>query len=82
MPIKILVNPRSDERFASFAEALLTMGVTTCTDLERRLRQRYPDVRVVEGITDGAGFPRWYVYRDGHWVNPDRRGAAERRLPF
>jgi hypothetical protein len=41
----------------------------TAAELETALVAAYPDLRVVEGVTQGTS-ARWYAYRDGHWITP------------
>ena len=38
------------------------------------LRGEFPRVRVQPGVVDGNEW-RWYVYRDGKWINPDHADA-------
>ena len=53
---------------ARSAEAYLARGLEQPEDLENLLRPEFPQVRVVPGVVDGADW-RWYVYRDGRWIN-------------
>lgn len=72
--IKIVSNPETDTQFASVASWFVSKGVDTPGELERRLNERYPRARVVVGMAGGADAERWYVYREGRWVN-DQRSA-------
>ena len=78
MPATILVNPGSDATFKRLAETHASNGVATPADLEERLRQSYPSARVIEGISGNTSLERWYVYRDGRWINPE---PSARRRP-
>jgi len=73
MPASILVNPASDATFRRLAETHAANGADTPAELEDRLRSTYPSTRVVEGVSSDATSERWYVYRDGRWINPDAR---------
>jgi hypothetical protein len=55
---------------ARSAEELLEHGLEQPEDLEHALRNEFPEVRVVPGVVDGTDW-RWYVYRDGRWVNSE-----------
>jgi hypothetical protein len=79
MPASILVNPASDATFKRLAETHAARGPESPEDLEDRLRQSYPRARVVEGISSDATSERWYVYRDGRWINPDSRNRRRAR---
>ena len=70
MTPKLVVNPSSDAAFVGFAEDLVNDGVTTATELERRLRLDYPQTVVHARLLSGELILVWYVYRDGHWVRP------------
>ena len=59
---------------ARSAEALLGRGLEQPEDLEHALRNEFPQVRVVPGVLDGTDW-RWYVYRDGRWVNSEAEAA-------
>jgi hypothetical protein len=73
MPASILVNPASDTRFKRLAETHAADGADTPADLEDRLRHSYPSARVIQGISSDSASERWYVYRDGRWINPEAR---------
>jgi len=64
--VRLVANPQSDVEFQRLAERLAS-EVDAPEQLEGLLRERYPRVRVVTGVTDIVD--RWYVYRDGHWIN-------------
>ncbi len=49
----------------------LVASASTPEELQQLLRQHYDGARVVRGVTDIV--ERWYVYRDGHWVNSKPR---------
>ena len=66
--IAIVTNPGNDRVLRSRAEALLREDGESPDRLEWELRRRYPRARVYEGIRD-AFQQRWYVYREGRWVN-------------
>ena len=56
------------------AEAFLARGLERPEELEGLLRPEFPSVRVVPGVVDGTDW-RWYVYRDGRWVNQEDQPA-------
>jgi hypothetical protein len=64
--VRLVANPETDVDFQRLADELVT-EVDAPEQLEKLLRKRYPRARVVTGVTDILD--RWYVYRDGHWVN-------------
>lgn len=66
--VRIVVNPTGDVAFRQRAEAMAAVAETP-EELERLMRMEYRLARVVRGVTDI--FERWYVYRDGRWVNSD-----------
>ena len=72
MAADIVVNPATDNAFRVLAEKQAREGTSTPAELEGRLRPTYPSVRVIEGIPGETRSERWYVYRDGRWINPDR----------
>jgi hypothetical protein len=59
--------PFDDQEFGADAHLALDSGPETPLGLELLLRERYPSVRVVDGIKDGL-LERWYAYRDGVFV--------------
>jgi hypothetical protein len=64
--VRLITNPQSDIEFQRRAEEF-ARDADTPEDLERLLRPQYSRARVVPGVTDIV--ERWYVYRDGRWVN-------------
>ena len=64
--VRLVTNPDTDGGFKRRAEELARQ-VDTPEALESLLRTEYRNVRVVLGVTDVV--ERWYVYRDGHWIN-------------
>jgi len=62
----LITNPQSDTEFQRRAEEL-ARDADTPDELERLLRPHYSRARVVSGVTDIV--ERWYVYRDGRWIN-------------
>jgi hypothetical protein len=73
----IICNPSGDSDFRHLAEQH-SRRAGSPAELERRLRERYPAARVVEGIANGFG-TRWYAYRDGRWISRDLPAGGERR---
>ena len=73
MPASCLINPASDATFKQLAESYASNGAESPAELEERLRQSYPNARVIQGIPINSTLERWYVYRDGRWVNPEGR---------
>lgn len=67
--MRLVVNPVWDADFVRRAEELAE-AADTPGDLERLLRTSYASARVVPGVTDIV--ERWYVYRDGRWINASR----------
>ena len=65
----LILNPRHDTRFVSVAEAIVSDGVRTPSELEEQLRRQYPRVVVHPRELTGESFTIWYVYRDGHWIS-------------
>lgn len=68
--VRLVVNPATDDEFRERAE-LLAQAVTTPEQLQDLLRADYRHARVVRGVTDV--YERWYVYREGRWVNSQGR---------
>jgi hypothetical protein len=64
----LILNPPGDEDFAAFARHALNGGVIDPTELQRRLRQRFPHSIVRPRGLSGERTEVWYVYRDGRWV--------------
>ncbi len=69
------LNPRSDEDFLGTVESIIAAGVESPSELETRLRDRYPVAVVRERDLAGEDGAAWYIYRDGHWV-PEEGGAG------
>ena len=66
--IAVFANPRTDRSFKQVAQAHANDGADTPEELQRRLREHWPDTRVSQGITD-RGLERWYAYREGRWID-------------
>jgi hypothetical protein len=64
--VRLIVNPANDADFQRSANELATRSDTP-EQLEQALRGKYARARVVRGVTDIV--ERWYVYRDGRWIN-------------
>jgi hypothetical protein len=63
--------PSDDHEFARVVGELLASGrVDTIAELEDRVRQSYPNVRVLPRQLAGEPQPTWYVYRDGGFRPP------------
>ena len=79
----LVVNPVDDQVFAAFAQLVVDHGTSSITDFQRRLRTIYPSATVHARELTGEPLVVWYVYRDGHWVRPDRlddpEGSASQR---
>ena len=74
--VRLITNPASDRRIADSADVVLARGVERPEEMEVALRTEFPTVRVVPGVVDGNEW-RWYVYRDGRWVNSEREAAGK-----
>lgn len=72
--VRLVVNPATDVDFQRSAETL-AQSASTPEELQRLLQAIYPRARVVRGVTDLV--ERWYVYRDGHWVNAGGPAQAQ-----
>jgi hypothetical protein len=66
----LIVNPRSDTRFAQLVADLTADPATDHSDLQTRLRAEYPDAVVRRRELSSESTVMWYVYRDGRW-SPD-----------
>ena len=64
--VRLIVNPTNDAEFERRASELAAKADTP-ERLEQLLREKYARARVVSGVTDIV--ERWYVYRDGRWIN-------------
>jgi len=62
---RISVNP-SDDAVLDRRVRELADQAGSPEELEDLLRDQYPNVRVVRGVTDVVD--RWYVYREGRWA--------------
>jgi len=67
--VRLITNPANDIEFQRRAQELAARSDTP-EELEQLLRQHFKRARVVRGVTDIL--ERWYVYRDGRWVNSTR----------
>jgi hypothetical protein len=70
VPSAVVLNPRNDGDFVSFAEAILAEGETTPEMFQERLRERYPSAVVRPRELASEPFTLWYCYRDGTWTRP------------
>jgi hypothetical protein len=59
--------PRDDAQFEQLARSAMASGAATPAALEIKLRERYPQARVVDGIRENS-VSRWYAYRDGRLI--------------
>lgn len=69
MTVRLITNPVSDDEFQRRAQELAGRADTP-EQLELMLREYFKRARVVRGVTDIV--ERWYVYRDGRWINSTR----------
>ena len=74
MKVQLVTNPTGDANFRMAAEQLLSGGAMSPSQLQRMLRPDYPSATVFGGIEE-AGSERWYVYREGRWI--DSSSAAD-----
>jgi hypothetical protein len=72
MPVLIL-NPADDAAFAASARAAVDSDAGGPQALQAALQRRYPRVAVRPRDLTGEPMTVWYVYRDGHWVSPQKR---------
>jgi len=70
-PSAIVLNPRTDREFVTYAESLLAEGIDTPEAFEARLRERYPLAVVHPRELASESFTLWYCYRDGRWTGPE-----------
>ncbi|HYI22446.1 MAG TPA: hypothetical protein VEX62_07400 [Candidatus Limnocylindrales bacterium] len=68
MKVQLVTNPAGDANFRMAAERLLDDGAMNPAQLQRMLRSQYPSATVFGGIQE-AGSERWYVYREGRWID-------------
>ena len=66
----LIVNPRSDVRFAQLVGELTGEALSQPGDLEARLRAEFPNAIVRRRELSSEPTEVWYVYRDGRWT-PD-----------
>lgn len=71
MAVRLVTNPTTDIDFQRRAQELAAK-VETPEQLESLLHEEYVLARVVRGVTDIV--ERWYVYRDGRWINSREKG--------
>ena len=65
----LVINPRSDAPFEDFVrERLAQNGMSAPSELESRIRERFPSAVVRERMLANEPIAVWYVYRDGHWT--------------
>ena len=65
----LVVNPTSDDRFASRARTLIDEGVDSIERLQGSLREAgYPRAVVRARELSSEPAQVWYVYREGAWV--------------
>jgi hypothetical protein len=70
LPNAVVLNPRNDEDFVAYAEAILAEGETTPDAFQERMRERYPSAVVRPRELASEPFTLWYCYRDGTWTRP------------
>ena len=61
------VNPRDDVEFVALVDELAA-EVDGSEELQRALREKYPDAVVRTRGLSGDAIEVWYVYRDGSWT--------------
>jgi hypothetical protein len=66
----LVLNPPDDHAFRAAAEDLLATGIARAEALQAELRSRYAAAIVRPRELAGEQTQIWYVYRDGHWVQP------------
>ena len=64
----LVLNPPDDDAFRALAERLVGGDVREPSELQARLRERWPRALVRPRELAGEPAQIWYVYRDGHWV--------------
>jgi len=75
IPILIL-NPADDTAFAASAREAVDHPAGQAKGplaLQAALRRHYPRVAVHPRDLTGEPLTVWYVYREGHWVRPQKR---------
>ena len=68
----LVSNPADDSGFCIFAEQLIARGAASIREFECNLRLAYPNAVVHARELASERIVIWYVYREGHWVRPDR----------
>lgn len=68
----LVLNPPDDREFEAFVMRIIGTSLRS-DELEHGLRTRYPRAIVRPRDLAGERVQIWYVYRDGHWVRPERR---------
>jgi len=73
MKVQLVTNPAADATFRMAAEKLLADGAMSPAELQSMLRSQYQSATVFGGIEE-AGSERWYVYREGRWIDSASAG--------
>jgi hypothetical protein len=68
VPSAVVLNPRNDQDFVTYAESILAVGTITPETFEARLRERYPSAVVRQRELASEPLTLWYCYRDGRWT--------------
>ena len=76
-PILVL-NPRSDRSFVTYADRLSREELTTAASLQARLREQFPRAIVHARGLSGEDVTMWYVYRDGRWTRDELEPISHR----
>ena len=66
----VILNPRSDARFAELVAELMTDDVGEPSELQAGLRVECPEAVARRRELSSESTEVWYVYRDGRWT-PD-----------
>jgi hypothetical protein len=75
MRVALVINPPGDGTFGATARAHAADGSNTPAELQAALRIEWPDAIVRDGIIEND-FQRWYVYRDGRWIDENASGVV------
>lgn len=78
MNVRLVTNPSTDGSFRRRAESSLSERARTPAELEQSLKDEYPRVTVVSGITEQDS-ERWYAYREGRWIDPSAPDGHRQR---
>jgi hypothetical protein len=70
----LIANPLTDWDFVTCAEELVSGEIDDPRDLQRRLRERYPQAIVRPRDLSWEQRVVWYVYRDGRWTGGEEAG--------